>query len=66
MTTTTLKKSDTIYRTPTEDILTQGLRQMTKACDAITKQNEILNSDINNLKSKLTQAKEKLLVNGIE
>jgi len=56
---------ETIYRTPTEDILTQGLHQMTKACDAITKQNEILNSDINNLKSKLTQAKEKLLVNNI-
>jgi hypothetical protein len=41
----------TTYRTPTEDI---------------TKQNEILNKDVENLKNKLTQAKEKLLCNNIE
>jgi hypothetical protein len=34
--------SDTIFRTPTENILTQGLHQMTIACESLTKQNEIL------------------------
>ena len=58
--------SDTIFRTPTENILTQGLHQMTIACESLTKQNEILNKDVENLKNKLTQAKEKLLLNNIE
>ena len=58
--------SDTIFRTPTENILTQGLHQMTIACESLTKQNEILNKDVENLKNKLTYAKEKLLVNNIE
>jgi hypothetical protein len=58
--------SDTIFRTPTENILTQGLHQMTIACESLTKQNDILNKDVENLKNKLTQAKEKLLVNNIE
>lgn len=58
--------SDTIYREPTENILTKGLHQMTVACEALTKQNDILNKDVENLKNKLTRAKEKLLVNGIE
>jgi hypothetical protein len=44
----------TTYRTPTEDILTKGLHQMTIACESLTKQNEILNNDVEKLKSKLT------------
>jgi hypothetical protein len=56
----------TTYRTPTEDILTQGLHQMTIACESLTKQNEILNKDVENLKNKLTSAKEKLLCNNID
>jgi hypothetical protein len=56
----------TTYRTPTEDILTKGLHQMTIACESLTKQNEILNNDVEKLKSKLTMAKEKLLLNNIE
>tara|TARA_R100001163_G_scaffold33968_1_gene26272 strand:- start:18275 stop:18457 length:183 start_codon:yes stop_codon:yes gene_type:complete len=58
--------SQSIYKNSTENILTSGLHQMTIACETITKQNEILNKDIQNLKNKLTQAKEKLLVNNIE
>ena len=54
-----------VYYTETEEILKQGLHQMTKACDAITKQNEILNNDITTLKNSLTSAKEKLFVNVI-
>ena len=46
-----------------EAILTNGLEQMTKACDVITKQNEILNNDILKLKSKLKRYKEKELAN---
>ncbi len=58
--------SDTIFRTPTENILTQGLHQMTIACESLTKQNEILNKDVEKLKNKLTSAKEKLLCNNID
>jgi len=42
------------------------LHQMTIACESLTKQNEILNNDVEKLKSKLTMAKEKLLLNNIE
>jgi hypothetical protein len=39
---------------------------MTVACEALTKQNDILNKDVESLKIKLTMAKEKLLCNNIE
>jgi hypothetical protein len=55
-----------MFKEDTQEVLTRGLKQMSIACEAITKQNEILNNDIQNLKNKLTQAKEKLLVNNIE
>jgi hypothetical protein len=58
--------SQSIYKNTSENVLASGLHQMTKACETITKQNEILNQDIKKLKSKLTQAKEKLLLNNIE
>ena len=32
-----------VYYTETEEILKQGLHQMTKACDAITKQKLLVN-----------------------
>jgi hypothetical protein len=48
-----LSSSTSIFDAKSETILVNGLEQMTKACDAITKQNEILNNDILKLKSKL-------------
>lgn len=52
-----------IFNQKSETILVNGLEQMTKACDAITKQNEILNNDILKLKSKLRRLQEKELSN---
>tara|TARA_R100001163_G_C4997862_1_gene148117 strand:- start:482 stop:676 length:195 start_codon:yes stop_codon:yes gene_type:complete len=52
-----------LFNKPTEQVLQEGLHQMTVACEAITKQNEILNVDIKNLKNKLRHAEERLLLN---
>jgi len=35
---------------------------MTKACDALTKQNETLNNDIEGLKSKIKRLSERVLI----
>jgi len=58
-----LSSSRSIFDAKSETILVNGLEQMTKACDAITKQNEILNNDILKLKSKLRRYQEKELAN---
>lgn len=55
--------NSTIFNEKSETILVNGLEQMTKACDAITKQNEILNNDILKLKSKLRRLQDKELAN---
>jgi len=55
--------NSTIFNEKSETILVNGLEQMTKACDAITKQNEILNNDILKLKSKLRRLQDKELSN---
>jgi hypothetical protein len=55
--------NSSIFNEKSETILVNGLEQMTKACDAITKQNEILNNDILKLKSKLRRLQEKELSN---
>tara|TARA_E500000305_G_C4016795_1_gene236178 strand:- start:799 stop:1002 length:204 start_codon:yes stop_codon:yes gene_type:complete len=55
--------NSTIFNKKPETILVNGLEQMTKACDAITKQNEILNNDILKLKSKLRRLQDKELAN---
>jgi len=55
--------NSSIFNQKSETILVNGLEQMTKACDAITKQNEILNNDILKLKSKLRRLQDKELSN---
>jgi hypothetical protein len=55
--------NSSIFNEKSETILVNGLEQMTKACDAITKQNEILNNDILKLKSKLRRLQDKELAN---
>jgi len=47
----------------TERILNRGLNAMTKACDALTKQNEILNNDIAKLKAKIDRLQDRIVVN---
>jgi flagellar motility protein MotE (MotC chaperone) len=67
MTTATLNSSTaSIYKTSAEDVLKGGLNAMTIACETLTKQNDQLNKDINNLKQKLRSAEEKLIINSVE
>ena len=49
-----------------ESILAKGLEAMTRTCDALTKQNEILNEDIKNLKAKIDQLQHRILSNQLE
>jgi hypothetical protein len=55
-----------LFKTETEEVLTNGLKMMTKACDALTKQNEILNRDIEELKNKASRLQERVLENDEE
>jgi hypothetical protein len=67
MTTAILKKPTTsMYDTSAEDVLKGGLSAMTNACEALTKQNNKLNEDLNNLKQKLRLAQEKIIINSEE
>jgi hypothetical protein len=51
-----------IYQRKTEDVLIQGLNTMTKACDALSAQNDILNKDIDKLRKKVERLQEKVLL----
>lgn len=67
MTTAVLNKPTTdMFNTSAEDVLKGGLSAMTIACETLTKQNDQLNKDINNLKQKLRSAEEKLIINSEE
>ena len=68
MTTAVLNKQFTpsTFRSTSEDVLKKGLGAMTIACEQLTKQNDQLNKDINNLKQKLRSAEEKLIINSEE
>lgn len=57
---------NTLFNNDTENVLVDGLKMMTKACDALTKQNEILNSDIEKLKNKISRLQERVLANDEE
>ena len=67
MTTAVLNKPTTsMFNTSAEDVLKGGLSAMTNACEALTKQNNKLNEDLNNLKQKLRSAEDKLIINSEE
>tara|TARA_X000001382_G_scaffold104966_2_gene80117 strand:- start:76 stop:279 length:204 start_codon:yes stop_codon:yes gene_type:complete len=51
-----------LFAPDTESILVRGLNAMTKACDALTKQNETLNNDIEGLKKKINRLSERVLI----
>ena len=57
---------ESIFKVDAESVLTHGLKMMTKACDALTEQNEILNEDIKKLKNKVANLQEKILLNSEE
>ena len=45
-------KNESLFKVNAEEVLSRGLQAMTQSCEALTKQNEILNKDIDNLKKK--------------
>jgi hypothetical protein len=57
------KDSAMLFKPDTEQVLVRGLNAMTKACDALSKQNETLNLDIEKMKNKISRLQEKILCN---
>lgn len=55
-------KDNQLFREDTESILVKGLDAMTKACDALTRQNERNLKDIEGLKKKITRLQERVLI----
>ncbi len=55
-----------MFKPDTEKVLVRGLNAMTKACDALSNQNEQLNKDIEALKRKVARLQERVLVNQVE
>ena len=47
----------------TLEILEKGLNAMTLACEALTKQNDVLNKDIEGLKNEASRLEEKIIIN---
>ena len=52
-----------LFKPDTEQVLVRGLNAMTKACDALSKQNETLNIDIESMKKKIQRLQERVLLN---
>jgi len=59
-------KQPSVFNQSSAQVLERGLNAMTRMCDVITKQNEILNEDVSKLKKKIDRMKTKLLENGLE
>jgi hypothetical protein len=55
-------KSTQLFRPDTEKVLVRGLNAMTKACDALSTQNDLLNKDIEKLKNKVARLQERVLI----
>ena len=60
-TTTMTSSNKPTYNPATERVLVNGLNAMTKACDSLSKQNDILNIDIQKLRKKVERLQEKVL-----
>tara|TARA_X000001382_G_scaffold124120_1_gene108425 strand:- start:83 stop:277 length:195 start_codon:yes stop_codon:yes gene_type:complete len=56
-------KSNQLFRPDTEKVLVRGLNAMTKACDALSTQNDLLNKDIEKLRNKVERLQERVLIN---
>lgn len=57
------QKAQNQFKENTEDVLVRGLNMMTKACDALSKQNEVLNNDIEGLKKKINRLQDRVITN---
>jgi cell division protein FtsB len=47
-----------MFAPDTESVLVRGLNAMTKACDALSAQNETLNKDIEGMKKKIARLQD--------
>jgi hypothetical protein len=57
------KHSHPMFKPDTESVLVRGLNAMTRACDALSKQNETLNNDIEGMKKKIQRLQERVILN---
>ena len=57
------KTSHPMFKPDTESVLVRGLNAMTKACDALSKQNETLNNDIEGMKKNIARLQERVILN---
>nr|BAR32627.1 hypothetical protein [uncultured Mediterranean phage uvMED] len=55
-----------LFKPDTEQVLVRGLNAMTKACDALSKQNEEHLKDIEGMKKKIARLQERVLDNQTE
>ena len=60
------KPSAPLFKPDTEQVLVRGLNAMTKACDALSKQNEEHLKDIEGMKNKIQRLQERVLDNQTE
>jgi len=59
----TTKQLAPLFKPDTEQVLVRGLNAMTKACDALSKQNEEHLKDIEGMKKKIARLQERVLDN---
>tara|TARA_X000000368_G_scaffold268984_1_gene213107 strand:- start:472 stop:672 length:201 start_codon:yes stop_codon:yes gene_type:complete len=52
-----------LFKPDAEAVLTRGLNAMTKACDSLSSQNELLIKDIEGLKGKIKRLQDRILEN---
>lgn len=57
------KENQPMFAPDTESVLVRGLNAMTKACDALSKQNESLNNDIEGMKRKIQRLQDRVILN---
>lgn len=57
------KYKDTLFNTSTENVLAQGLKAMTLACDSLTLANETLRGEVDALQAEIESLKHRLVVN---
>ena len=57
------KNESLLFKPDTEGVLVRGLNAMTKACDALSSQNEQLNKDIEALKRKVARLQDRIIIN---
>jgi len=55
-----------LFHTRPEQVLSQGLSAMTKACDSLTASNELLKSEVDALTLEIARLKDKLVTETAE